>query len=128
MLSSNRKTSSCETRRFPYPQRTAGFHTPNQTTSSFRTRSKVAQGYRIHWLRLCRGVRPPHHPTSECPGYDTKQSDGQVPVMLELWEMQSTRSLPLLPGSLWPWVVAPDRVLSMGQMELKCVLMLNWTA
>ena len=26
--------------------------------------------------------------------------------------------MPLLPGPLWPWVVAPDRVLSMGQIEL----------
>ena len=35
--------------------------------------------------------------------------------MLELWGMQSTPLLPSLPGSLWPKVVAPDRVLSMGQ-------------
>ena len=33
-----------------------------------------------------------------CPGYDTKQSDGAVPVMLDLWGMWSTPSLPLLPG------------------------------
>ena len=31
-----------------------------------------------------------------------------------------------LPGPHWPGVVAPDRVLSVGQIELKCVLMLNW--
>ena len=62
---------------------------------------------------------------NECPGYDTKQSDGEVPVMLELWEMQGTPSLPSLPIPLWPGVVAPDRVLSMGQIELNCVLMLN---
>ena len=49
-----------------------------------------------------------------CPGYDTKQSDGEVPVMLELWRMRSTPSLPLLPGPLWPGMVAPDRALSMG--------------
>ena len=36
------------------------------------------------------------------------------PVMLELWGMQSTPSLPLLPGLLWPGMVAPDRALSMG--------------
>ena len=29
--------------------------------------------------------------------------------MLELWGMRSTPSLPLLPGSLWPGVVAPDK-------------------
>ena len=26
-------------------------------------------------------------PTNECPGYDTKQSYGEVSVMLELWGM-----------------------------------------
>ena len=52
---------------------------------------------------------------TNCPsGYDTKQSDSEVPVMLEVWGMQSTPSLPLLPGSFWPRVVAPDRPLSMG--------------
>ena len=70
----------------------------------------VGWGCRIHQLHLCRGVRPPN----ECPGYDTKQSDGEVPVMLELWGMQSTHSLLSLPGPLWPRVVAPDKVLSMG--------------
>ena len=51
---------------------------------------------------------------NECPRYDTKQSDGEVPVMLELWGMHSTPSMSLLPGPLWPEVVVPDRVLSMG--------------
>ena len=32
--------------------------------------------------------------------------------------MQSTPSLSLLPGPLWPGVVAPDMVLSIGQIEL----------
>ena len=62
-------------------------------------------------LLLCRGVRPP---PNECPRYDTKQSDGEVPAVLELWGMRSTPSLPSLPGPLWPGVVAPDRALSMG--------------
>ena len=48
----------------------------------------------------------------------TKQSDGEAPVMLELWGMQSTSSLSSLLVSLWPEVVVPDRVLSMGQIEL----------
>ena len=43
-------------------------------------------------LLFCRVVRSPTHP-KECPGYDTKQSDGEVPVMLKL-------SSPSLPGSL----------------------------
>ena len=41
---------------------------------------------------------------NECPGYDTKQSDGEVPVMLELWKMRSAPLLPSLPiqsGSGW---------------------------
>ena len=37
--------------------------------------------------------------------------------MLEFWGMLSTLSLPLLPG---PGVVAPDRAISLGQIEL-CV-------
>ena len=45
--------------------------------------------------------------------------------MLELWRMQNTPLLPLFPGPLWPRVVALDRVLSMGQIELNYVLMLN---
>ena len=45
--------------------------------------------------------------------------------MLELWGMQSTPSLRSFPDSLWPGVVAPDRVKSTGQIELNCVLMLN---
>ena len=52
--------------------------------------------------------------TNECTGYDTKQPDGEVPVMLGLWGMRSTPSLPLLPGPLRPGVIAPDRALSMG--------------
>ena len=65
----------------------------------------VGGGSRIHRLLLCRGLRPPH----ECPGYDTKQSDGDVPAVLELCGMQSTPSLPSFPGPLWPGVVAPDK-------------------
>ena len=38
--------------------------------------------------------------------------------MLERWEMLSTRSLPSFPGPLSIGVVAPDRVSSMGQLEL----------
>ena len=57
-------------------------------------------------VSLHRGKTPPH---KECPVYDTKQSDSKVPVILELWGMQNTPSLPLLPGLLWPKVVAPDK-------------------
>ena len=41
--------------------------------------------------------------------------------MMDLWGMRSTPLLPPLPGPLWPGVVAPGRVLSMGQIELNCV-------
>ena len=40
--------------------------------------------------------------------------------------MQGTTLLPLLPGPLGPWVVAHDRVLSMGWIELNRELVLNW--
>ena len=66
----------------------------------------------------------PH--SKEWPGYDTKQFDGEVPVMLELWGMWTTPLLPSLPGPLWPRVVAADRVPSIGQIKINCVLMLNW--
>ena len=52
-------------------------------------------------------------PPKEYPGYDTKQSDDEVPVILELWRMRSTPLLPSLPGPLWPRVVAPDQILFM---------------
>ena len=51
--------------------------------------------------------------SNDCPGYDTKQADCEVPVMLEFWGMWSTSLVPLLR----PRVVAPNRVLSMGQTE-----------
>ena len=75
---------------------------------------------------LQRSKNPP--PTNKCLGYDPKQFNGKVPVMLELWGMQSMPSLPLLLGPLWPGVVAPDRVLSLGQIGLNCVLVLNCIA
>ena len=72
--------------------------------------SLISWGCRIHRLHLWRGVRPP---PNECTGYDKKQSGGEAPVMLEIWRMLSTPSMPSLPGPLWPRVVA-----SMGQIEL----------
>ena len=50
---------------------------------------------------------------NECPEYGTKQSDGEVPVMQELWGIRSTPSLPSLLIPLWS---------VMGQIELNCVL------
>ena len=77
----------------------------------------VAWSCRIHRLHLCRGVRP--H-TYECPGYDTEQSDGEVPVMLGLCGMKSTPPLLLPSGLLWLGIVASD-----GLNRTNCILMLN---
>ena len=48
-------------------------------------------------MHLCRGLRPT--PFNECPEYVTKQSDGEVPVMLELWVIQSTPFIAIAPRS-----------------------------
>ena len=52
------------------------------------------------------------------PRYDIKPSDSEALVMLELWGMWITPSLPLLPNPLWPGEVAPEKVLSIDQIEL----------
>ena len=57
-------------------------------------------------------------PSNECSWYDTKPSDNEAPVILVLRGMWSTPSLPSFPGPLWAGLVAPDRVLSMGQIEV----------
>ena len=51
-------------------------------------------------------------------GYDIKKSYGEASVMLELWAMWTTPSLLLLAGPLCPGAVAPDKILSMGQIEM----------
>ena len=63
----------------------------------------------------CISVDPTH--SNEGPGYDIKQSDGEVSVILEFWGMRSTPSLPSLPGPLFPGVVALERILSLGKIE-----------
>ena len=63
----------------------------NHLIVSPRVSGPVGSGYGIRRLLLCRGVR---HPPP------TKQSDGEVLVMLEVWGMQSTSLLPLLPDPL----------------------------
>ena len=71
----------------------------------------------MHRLHLRRGVRL--SPTS------VLDKTNEVPVILELWGMRSNSSLPSLSGPLRLGVVVPERVLSMDQIELNCVLMLN---
>ena len=61
----------------------------------------------------------------KCPIYNSKQYDGEVPVMQEIWGIRITPSLPLLLSSLQRGVVAHDRVLFIGQIEINCVLILN---
>ena len=56
-------------------------------------------------------------PFNKHPGYATKPSNGEAPV-LELWGMWSTSLLPLHSGQLWFKVIEPVRVQSMGQIEL----------
>ena len=62
---------------------------------------------------------------NEYPAYDTKQSDSAASVMLELWGMRSTPLLPSSPDQLWLGVVPPNRVLSMGQIEINRVITLK---
>ena len=56
--------------------------------------------------------------SNECTRYDIKQSDGEAPIMLELWEMWITPSLTLISDPLKLGVIATHRVLSMGQIEM----------
>ena len=65
-------------------------------------------------MYLSRGGVPP---PNKCLAFDTKPPRGEAAV-LEFMRMWSTHSLPLLPSPLWPGVVAPDRALSMSQIEL----------
>ena len=58
--------------------------------------------------------QPTGHESEKVSISDTKQSEGEVSVILELWGMRNTPSLPLLLGPLWLGMVAPDMVLSMG--------------
>ena len=70
---------------------------------------------RIYQLHLCRGVEPLAQRVS---WYDSKPSDGEFPVMLELWGMQSNPSLPSIPSPHWPGVITADRILSLHQIGL----------
>ena len=65
--------------------------------NDFLIGSLVCWGYRIHQLHLWSGVIRLPTP-NKCPGYDIKQSDSEALVMLELWGMLNTPSLPLLSG------------------------------
>ena len=70
--------------------------------------------WRIYRPHLCREVRPP--PAISV--LDMTKTSYGVASVLELWGIWSTASLPLLSSPLWPEVIAPDWVLSMGWIEL----------
>ena len=93
-----------------------------QTVGNGRTNQYHPNYYRILQLHLGGGIR---RPPKECPGYDIKQSNEEASVLRELWRMQSIPLLPSLPNPLWPGVVAPYTILSMGQIDQNCILMLN---
>ena len=71
--------------------------------------SPVSWSSRIHSVSLQRSKPPPQ--CNECSGYDTKQSDDETPVILGLWGMQGSPSLPLPLGQLLFSEVSPERVL-----------------
>ena len=74
---------------------------------------QVDWGCIIYRLNLCRGVRPR---PNQCLAYDIKPSEDEATI-LKIWGILRTPSLPLLPCSLCPGMIAPYRVLSMGQIE-----------
>ena len=65
-------------------------------------------------------------PTNECPGYDTRQSDGEVLVMLGLWVIWSTLHCHCSQCHSSKECFSYDRALSMGSIELNCIHILNW--
>ena len=66
------------------------------------------------------------YPPNDCPGYDTKQSDGEAPVNGGALENVEYPFIAITPRSTLTGVVVPDRVPSIDRIELNCVLMLNW--
>ena len=72
----------------------------------------IKKSFRLHLCKKGKNLL-----ANKCPGYVTKQSDGNTAVMLELLRIWSTPLFPSLPGPLWPEVGAHERVLSVGQIE-----------
>ena len=78
------------------------------------TRQPSRQGLQNIWTASLHSEKK----TNVCPGYGIKQCDDEALVKLELWGMQSTPSLPSLPDALRLGVIALERVLFWGQIEL----------
>ena len=62
--------------------------------------NKVFFGCRIHQILLCRGVRTP---PNKCPEYDTKQSNGEIPVMLGILGNAEHPFIAIAPRSNLAW-------------------------
>ena len=84
----------------------------------------VGRCCRIHWLHICRGVRP----LTSVVHMTLNNLMMRFQYSWSFGGMQSKYLLPSLPGPLWPRGVTPDKGQSMGEIELNCVLMLNWIA
>ena len=84
----------------------------------------VSWGCRRHQLHLSRRVRTPS--TDKCPDMKLNNLMVRLQWCWHFGECRVPSSFPSLPGPLWPGLVALDRALSMGHIELNCVLMVNW--
>ena len=94
---------------------------------SLTTKFTVAQSAAAEGYTVCistEGARLPH--PCNCFGYDAKQNWWWGSINTGAMGNTDNLLLPSLPGPLWSRMVASDRALSMGQIELKCVNMLNW--
>ena len=90
---------------------------PNLFSQTVTLCSQLVEGGVVEYMDYVSAEEIRSLPTSnECPEYHTKLHL-MVTLVLELWAMRSTSSLPLLPGPFWPRVVVLVRVSSMGQIE-----------
>ena len=83
----------------------------------------IGWGCTIHQQQVSWEVRPP---ANKCPNMTLNNLMVRFRWCWSFGEYGVPLSLPMLPGRLSPGMVTPDRVLSMGQIELNCVLMPNW--
>ena len=84
-----------------YVSNTLHFKSRSHGIWHFCSYQKIAQSFRaVEYTErfTADGLRPPR--PNECPRNETKQSDGEVPVILYLWGMHSTSSMPSLSSSL----------------------------
>ena len=88
----------------------------DQVNKSKKSLAQVAEAVKYTNCISAEGQDLPN----QCSVFNIINFDCEVPEMMELWGMQSTSSLQLLPDPLWPGMVAPDRVPCMGQIELNC--------